>query len=180
MLVVSRLLIHTVASVDDLVRHTLRALRETLVEKKNEKDREPDALDIVRMKGRVANTYPQICTSRIAVVDTSGFCCESVISYPPSHSSPRTTALSVLLVLRASASSLVTACSRTLTRSTKNPLVRAEVMPWRWMRTSIGVQETQYSKYQQQQLTGELTENVCGNRVSFVCCWASGPWALSH
>lgn len=33
------------ASKDDLIRHALRALRETLVEKKNEKDREPDALD---------------------------------------------------------------------------------------------------------------------------------------
>lgn len=33
--------------VDDLIKHALRALRETLVEKKNEKDREPDALDIV-------------------------------------------------------------------------------------------------------------------------------------
>jgi len=33
------------ASRDDLIKHALRALRETLVEKKNEKDREPDALD---------------------------------------------------------------------------------------------------------------------------------------
>lgn len=30
---------------DLLIKHTLRALRETLVEKKNEKDREPDTLD---------------------------------------------------------------------------------------------------------------------------------------
>jgi len=33
------------ASRDQLIKHALRALRETLVEKKNEKDREPDALD---------------------------------------------------------------------------------------------------------------------------------------